>query len=228
MLESIHRSVFIEGPAGKLEGIFWDPSRVHSSDGKPLIAAVVCHPHPLFGGTMHNKVVYQAARTLDRVGIPSLRFNFRGVGLSTGKHDRGHGERDDVRAALNHVAAEFPGIPLMVTGFSFGCWVGLRVGCEDPRVTELVGLGPPVNDSDFSYLAKSEKPRLFILGENDQFGSPAHLEELIATFPAATQRVTQTVIVPGADHFFVGQLNEVDAALTSWLLERHPALATRK
>lgn len=232
MSESIHRSVFIEGPAGQIEGIFWDPSRAHSAHGStkpaPPIAAVVCHPHPLFGGTMHNKVVYQVARTLDRVGIPSLRFNFRGVGLSAGKHDRGYGEGEDVRAALNFVAAEFPDIPLMVAGFSFGCWVGLRVGSEDSRVTELVGVGPPVNDSDFSYLAKNKKPRLFILGENDQYGSPEQLEKLIATFPKSVQRDTQSVIVPGADHFFVGQLNELDAALAALLIERHPELGERK
>jgi uncharacterized protein len=229
MSESIHRSVFIEGPAGRLEGIFWDPSRTHLphhlAQSAPPIAAVVCHPHPLFGGTMHNKVVYQIARTLDRVGVPSLRFNFRGVGLSAGKHDRGHGEREDVRAALDFVAAEFPGIPLLVAGFSFGCWVGLRVGSEDSRVTELVGVGPPVNDSDFSYLAKNEKPRLFILGEKDQYGSPEKLEKLISTFPKAVQRDTKAVIVPGADHFFVGQLNELDAALAGWIVERHPVLA---
>jgi uncharacterized protein len=228
MPESIHRSVFVEGPAGRLEGIFWDPPRANSPHAKPPIAAVVCHPHPLFGGTMHNKVVYQVARTLDRVGVPSLRFNFRGVGLSAGKHDRGHGERDDVRAALDFVTAEFPGVPLLVAGFSFGCWVGLRVGSEDARVKELIGVGPPVNDSDFSYLAKNEKPRLFILGEKDQYGSPENLEKLIATFPKAVQRGTRSVIVPGADHFFVGQLNEVDSAIAAWLTNRHPELAARK
>lgn len=228
MSEAAHRSVFIEGPAGRLEGLFWDPSHGHSPNGKPPIAAVVCHPHPLFGGTMHNKVVYQVARTLDRVGVPSLRFNFRGVGLSAGKHDRGHGEREDVRAALDYIAAEFPGVPLMVAGFSFGCWVGLRVGCEDSRVTELVGVGPPVGDSDFSYLAASDKPRIFILGEHDQFGSPEQLSELIATFSKDVQRDMKAVIVPGADHFFKGQLEEVDAALAAWIVARHPELAAKK
>jgi uncharacterized protein len=227
MSESIHRSVSIEGPSGNLEGLLWDASRVRSAQAKPPIAAVICHPHPLFGGTMHNKVVFQVARTLDRIGVPSLRFNFRGVGLSAGTHDRGHGEQDDVRTALNYMANEFPGMPLLVAGFSFGCWVGLRVGGEDSRVTELIGVGPPVGNSNFSYLARTDQPRIFILGEKDQYGSPAQLEELISTFPSATQRVTQTVIVPGADHFFVGQLNEVDAALTSWLVEWHPDLAEK-
>jgi uncharacterized protein len=228
MAEAVHRSVFISGPAGRLEGLFWDPSRTHSLNGKPPIAAVVCHPHPLFGGTMHNKVVYQIARTLDRVGVPSLRFNFRGVGLSAGKHDRGHGEKEDVRAALDNIASEFPGVPLMVAGFSFGCWVGLRVGCEDSRVTELVGVGPPVGDSDFSYLAASDKPRIFILGEHDQYGSPEQLSELIATFSKDVERNTKAVIVPGADHFFKGQLEEVDASFASWLVARHPELAESK
>src|SRR3984885_1308951 len=228
MAEANHRSVFIEGPAGRLEGLLWAPARSQPAAGKVPIAAVVCHPHPLFGGTMHNKVVYQVARTLDRLGVPALRFNFRGVGLSVGTHDRGHGEQDDVRAALNYMAGEFPDTPLLIAGFSFGCWVGLRVGSEDSRVSELVGVGPPVGNSNFSYLAKTDKPRMFILGEKDQYGSPEQLEELIATFPAATQRVTQSVIVSGADHFFVGQLNEVDAALTSWLVTQYPELAAKK
>ncbi len=170
---------------------------------------------------MHNKVVYQVARTLDSLGLPVLRFNFRGVGLSEGAHDKGMGERDDVRAALDFMAREFPGLPLMVAGFSFGNWVGLRVGCQDARVVELVGLGTPVNDSDFSYLASCRKPLLLIQGENDQYGSPAKLETLVATLPKAMREETRVVIVPGADHFFLGLLDPVGAALSAWLKERH-------
>jgi uncharacterized protein len=217
-----HRSVFISGPAGRLEALLWSPSRDNYS-----IAAVVCHPHPLFGGTMHNKVVFHAARTLDRLGIPSLRFNFRGVGLSEGKHDRGIGEQDDVRAALDFFAGEFPRTPLLVAGFSFGCWVGLRVGCADARVSELIGLGAPVDDSDFSYLATCAKPILFVQGGNDQYGSPAKLEALVNSFPEATRREKQIAVVPHADHFFAGHLGELDAALASWLTARHRGLAEK-
>jgi alpha/beta superfamily hydrolase len=220
MADAHHRNIFIPGPTGRMESVFWTPARPD-----PPVAAVVCHPHPLFGGTMHNKVVYQVARTLDRLGLPVLRFNFRGVGLSEGVHDKGMGERDDVRAALDFIAGEFPGLSLMIAGFSFGCWVGLRVGCEDARVVELVGLGTPAGESDFSYLASCTKPRLLIQGENDQFGSPAQLETLVATFPESVKEETQVVIIPGADHFFQGLLDPVGASLTAWLKERHPALA---
>src|SRR5437016_10349619 len=144
------RSFFLKGPAGRLEAILWTPSAAT----RPPLAAVVCHPHPLFGGTMHNKVVYQVAKSLDVLGIPVLRFNFRGAGLSEGKHDRGRGEQDDVRTALEFLADEFPETPLLVAGFSFGCWVGLRAGCEDARVEKLIGIGAPVNNSDFSYLLR--------------------------------------------------------------------------
>ena len=177
------------------------------------MAAVVCHPHPLFGGTMHNKVVYQAAKTLDALGLAVLRFNFRGTGKSEGKHDRGEGERGDVRAALDFLATEFPNIPLLAAGFSFGCWVGLRAGCEDARVRLLIGLGPPVNSADFSYLARCEKPKLFVLGANDIYGAPDKLKSVVST--AAGEN--KIVIVEDADHFFVGELDQVDAAIASWM-----------
>jgi uncharacterized protein len=220
MAEVFHRSFFLVGPAGRLEATLWT-----SPTTDPPLVAIVCHPHPLFGGTMHNKVVYHAARTLDGLGIPSLRFNFRGVGLSEGTHDRGIGEQDDVRASLDFLASQFPRTPLLVTGFSFGCWVGLRVGCGDARVTELIGLGAPVGDSDFSYLAACTKPALFVQGENDQFGSPSQLKALVNSFPDAMRRETLIEIVPQADHFFKGHLVEMDAALGSWVTKRHKSLA---
>ncbi len=180
------------------------------------MAAVVCHPHPLFGGTMHNKVVYQMTKSLDALGLPVLRFNFRGTGMSEGKHDRGEGERGDVLAALDFLAAEFPNIQLLVAGFSFGCWVGLRVGCEDARVKSLIGLGAPVNSADFSYLTHCVKPKLFVLGANDIYGAPDKLKSVVST--AAGEN--KVVIVEDADHFFVGKLDQADRAITTWLTER--------
>ncbi|HTQ62885.1 MAG TPA: alpha/beta family hydrolase [Candidatus Solibacter sp.] len=213
------RNFFLAGPVGRLEAILWSPSA-----GTPQMAAVVCHPHPLFGGTMHNKVVYQTAKSLDAFGLPVLRFNFRGTGMSEGKHDRGEGERCDVRAALDFLAAEFLDIPLLLAGFSFGCWVGLRVGCEDARVESLIGLGAPVNNADFSYLVRCEKPKLFVQGSNDMYGAVDKLNGLVAT-AASENRV---VIVEDADHFFVGKLDRVDGAITTWLTDLHPELASLK
>ena len=180
------------------------------------MAALVCHPHPLFGGTMHNKVVYQAAKSLDMLGLPVLRFNFRGTGMSEGKHDRGDGERGDVRAALDFLATEFPGVPLLVAGFSFGCWVGLRAGCEDARVHSLIGLGAPVNNADFSYLRECLKPKLFVQGANDQFGDPEKLRTIVAALPGQNK----VVVVEDADHFFAGKLDQVYAAIATWMSER--------
>ena len=211
-----HRSLFLDGPAGRLEAILWTPrARAH-----PPLAALVCHPHPLFGGTMHNKVVYQVAKTLDAFGLPVLRFNFRGAGLSEGRHDRGVGERDDVRAALDFLAGEFPGLPLLLAGFSFGCWVCLRVGCDDARVAELVGLGAPVGDSDFSYLKSCAKPKLFLHGERDQFGDAQSVEALVKSLPGENR----FVLIEGADHFFAGKLPRLASALSSWLTSLHPKL----
>jgi len=215
MRKVFHRTFFLEGPAGRLEAMLWTSRRA-----SPPMAAVVCHPHPLYGGTLHNKVVFQVAKTLHGLGLPVLRFNFRGAGLSEGEHDNGKGEQDDVRAALDFLAAEFAGLPLVLAGFSFGAWVGLRVACEDERVSEVVGLGLPVDNSDLSYLRGCGKPKLFLQGGNDQFGSRANVESLIAALPEPKR----LVFVEGADHFFAGHLRQVDAALRAWMNERHPEL----
>ena len=218
MPEPTHRSLFIPGPAGRLEAILWTAA---PEAPKPQFAAVVCHPHPLYSGTMHNKVVYHVNKTLDRLGLAVLRFNFRGVGRSEGAHDEGRGERDDVHAALDFLAAGFPGVPLLVAGFSFGCWVGLRAGCEDARVAELISLGAPVDGSDFSYLRQCAKPKLFLQGDRDQFGARANLETLVRSLPGTNE----LVFIADADHFFTGKLERLDAALTASLTSRHPSLA---
>ena len=222
-----HRSVFLEGLAGQLEALLWT-----SPHPEPLFAAVVCHPHPLFGGTMHNKVVFRVARTLHGLGLAVLRFNFPGAGMSAGRHDHGRGEVEDVRAAIDFLAEQFPGRPVLLAGFSFGAWVGLRVGCADARVAELVGLGLPVNDSDFSFLRACSKPKLLIQGERDQYGRREKIEALVpgARGPAMAGPAepppdpTKLVFVPDADHFFTGKLAQVDRALDAWMRERHPQL----
>jgi alpha/beta superfamily hydrolase len=145
MADTFHRSFFLKGQAGRIEAMLWTTPQAN-----PRLAAVVCHPHPLFGGTMHNKVVFQAAKALHRHGVPVLRFNFRGAGLSEGVHDRGEGEREDVRTALNYLAEEFPGLSILLAGFSFGSQVGLEVGCADSRVKDLIALGIPVDNSNMS------------------------------------------------------------------------------
>ena len=206
------RNFFLEGPGGRLEAILWTPSAV----ARPPIAAVVCHPHPLFGGTMHNKVVYQVAKSLDAAGIPVLRFNFRGAGLSEGEHDRGRGEKDDVRAAFDFLSGEFPSVPLLAAGFSFGCVAGLRAGCEDSRVSQLIGLGLPVNSTDVSFLSHCSKPKLFVHGSDDEHGAIEKVKTLVASLPGENH----LVVVEDADHFFKGKLDQVDRAITSWIASR--------
>jgi alpha/beta superfamily hydrolase len=208
MGDVFYRTFFINGPAGRLEALLWtvpgdDPRRV----------ALVCHPHPLFGGTLHNKVVFRVAKTLHAQRFPVLRFNFRGAGTSEGVHDDGRGERDDVAAALDYLAKEFPGRPILLSGFSFGAWVGLRVGCEDSRVIELIGLGLPVNSSDLSYLHSCAKPKLIVQGSNDQYGSGEKLQTLFDTIPEPKK----LVLVDGADHFFTSKLDHVAGAIDKWL-----------
>lgn len=214
MTRVFHRSLFLAGPAGRLEAMLWT-SRLK----EPPLAAVVCHPHPVYGGTLHNKVVFQAAKTLHGLGLPVLRFNFRGAGRSEGTHDQGRGEIEDVRAALDYLADQYRGRPLLLAGFSFGAWVGLRAGCTDPRVEAVVGLGIPVNDSDFEFLRRCQKPKLFVHGTQDQFGARDKVVELFEELPGR-KRLT---LVEGADHFFAGKLAQVDAAIREWMLEHYAA-----
>lgn len=210
MADVFHRNIFIEGPAGRLEALLWTVSTP-----TPSFVALVCHPHPLFGGTMHNKVVYQAAKAIHARGAPVLRFNFRGAGLSEGFHDRGEGEQDDVRAALDFLAREFRGRPVLLAGFSFGSYVGLRVGCQDERVRRLVGLGLPVDNGDMSFLRDCAKPKLIVQGTVDQFGSRAKLESLFSALPEPKR----LVLVENADHFFTGKLEQVGSAIGAWIDE---------
>jgi len=213
MASVTHHSFFITGPAGRLEASLWTAPSAH-----PALVAVVCHPHPMFGGTLHNKVVFHTAKALHGRNVPVLRFNFRGAGLSEGVHDNGRNEQGDVRAALDYLNGKFPAKQILLAGFSFGAWVGLRVGCEDARVTELIGLGIPVNSFDMGFLRACAKPKLFVHGGSDQFGPREKVEALFAQLPEP-KRLT---VVEGADHFFAGQLDELRAAIEAWFDERHP------
>jgi uncharacterized protein len=207
------RSLLIQGPAGQLEAL------VNSGSAGATHAAVVCHPHPLFGGTMHNKVVFHAMKALNSFGFPVLRFNFRGTGLSHGEHDYGRGETEDVRTALDWLENQFR-LPLLFAGFSFGAAVGLRVGCEDERVRALIGLGMPVvpveeRDYDFDFLEACSKPKLFVSGSRDRFGPRAKLEALVNTLPEPKKLIT----IESADHFFEGRLREMRDAIEGWVRE---------
>ncbi|NDQ55705.1 MAG: alpha/beta hydrolase [Acidipila sp.] len=211
-----HRPLLLPGPAGRLEAMLWT-----SPGARPRLTSLVCHPHPLFGGTMHNKVVFRVARTLHQLGLPVLRFNFRGAGTSEGHHDAGEGERDDVRAALDFMRQEFPEASVLLAGFSFGAWVGMRVGCEDARVSALIGLGLPVKNLDLSYLAACTQPKLIVQGTQDQYGDIARVKELVESMPEPKQLVS----VEGADHFFTGKLDEVARAVQAWTKLQFPSLA---
>jgi uncharacterized protein len=211
------RSLFLPGPAGRLEALLntGSPNATH--------AALVCHPHPLYGGTLHNKVVFHAMKALNSFGFPVLRFNFRGTGLSEGEHASGIGEVEDVRAALAWVESEFA-LPAIFAGFSFGAAVGLRAAYDDDGVCALIALGLPavpvegrVDDRvyDFEFLRECTKPKLFVSGSRDQFGPPGKLEALVNTFADPKKLVR----IEAGDHFFEGRLREMREAIEMWVKE---------
>lgn len=201
----------LRGPAGRLEAILMNPEAL------PVAAAVVCHAHPLHGGMMHFKVVFRAARALQSRGVAALRFNFRGVGRSEGVHDHGAGEEEDARAALLEVEGRFPGLPLVLGGFSFGSTVALRLAAREARVCAVFALGYPASlEADHSHLAGMARPRLFVQGENDEFGPGATLRALVEPLPPPRE----LVVVPGADHYFTGHLDALQDAVAGWAARR--------
>jgi alpha/beta superfamily hydrolase len=211
------RSLFLAGPAGRLEALLnaGSPTATH--------AAVVCHPHPLYGGTLHNKVAFHAMKALNSFGFPVLRFNFRGTGLSEGEHASGVGEVEDVRAALDWLERECT-LPVIFAGFSFGAAVGLRAAYADDRVRALIALGLPAvtvegreegRVYDFEFLHDCTKPKLFVSGSRDQFGPPGKLEALVNTFAEPKKLVR----IEAGDHFFEGRLREMREAIEMWVKE---------
>ena len=208
----------LRGPAGPLEALL----NAGSSDAR--FAALVAHPHPLGGGTMHNKVVYHAMKALASFGFPVLRFNFRGTGLSAGEHDHGRGERDDVHAALQWLDREFH-LPILFAGFSFGANVGLRACCGNERVKGLIALGIPVHaegrDYHYDFLSGCTAPKLFVSGDRDQYGPVPQVEAVVRSAPPPAELVW----IAEADHFFVGKLDAMQSAIKKWVGEHFPPLA---
>ncbi|HKU22964.1 MAG TPA: alpha/beta fold hydrolase [Terriglobales bacterium] len=213
-MEAQIRSLFLEGPAGQLEALLNQGAETATH------AALVCHPHPMFGGTMHNKVVFHTMKALNGFGFPVLRFNFRGAGLSQGEHDEGRGEVEDVRAGLQWLREQFH-LPIVFAGFSFGTVVGLQAACSDPEVVAMISLGTPVaavdgRAYDFSFLQSCARPKLFVSGGRDQFGPRDRLESLVVSLPEPKR----LVIIEGADHFFAGRLAELRRAIEEWVKEQ--------
>ena len=197
----------IPGPMGPLE------ARLDLPGGQPRAVAVFAHPHPQYGGTMHTKALYQAAKAVTRIGVAALRFNFRGVGLSAGTFDEGEGERADFEAALGFAAERFPGLPMWAAGMSFGSWVALTAGVAHPGVTVLLGIAPPVDRYSFEALKASTKPTFLIHGEEDEVASIKLVRRLYGELPEPKE----LVVIEGADHVFDGATSLVADAVEDLL-----------
>ncbi len=206
------RSLDLPGPAGRLEAL------LNTGQSDAPYAALVCHPHPLGGGTMHNKVVYHAMKALHGFGLPVLRFNFRGTGRSDGAHDNGLGEQEDVRSALDWLDKEFH-LPILFAGFSFGANVGLHACCNDARVRGLIALGLPIEAEGRTYqydeLHACTQPKLFVSGDQDQYGPVDAVTAVVAT----ASEPKQLVWIAGADHFFAGKLDALQSTLRTWIAQ---------
>ncbi len=202
------KTVIFRGPAGRLEGLWKEAS------ARAPGSAVFAHPHPLHGGTLHNKVVYRASRALASAGYGTLRFNFRGVGLSEGSYDGGRGETDDFRAALDE-AQRRGGLPIVAGGFSFGSSAALRAIAGDARVRALIAAGLPLAVEGTDGLPRPRVPALFVAGERDTLGPPTHLKKFVGN-------AGEVVVIPGADHFFEGKLREFEDAIARFLAALPP------
>lgn len=205
-------NLFIPALHGHLEAILKEPG------AEARGAALVCHPHPLGGGTMHNKVVYRAAQGLLDAGLLTLRFNFRGVGHSTGAHDDGNGEKQDVSDALDYLTENYPNREITFAGFSFGSRVGSEATMNDDRVARLISIGTPVDKYDFSYLKNLRKPILFVHGDSDEFGRLEALNSLVAQVAENTD--ARLIVFQNCGHFFDNHLEQLRDAIHDWTLEK--------
>jgi alpha/beta superfamily hydrolase len=213
----------LKGRAGRIEALLDEPvtAGIVGEDGRyspghaaGIRAAVVFgHPHTEMGGTMHTKVVYQAAKALSRIGCAVLRFNFRGAGASAGAFSNGQGEMDDFRAALDYMQEQYRGVEMWAAGMSFGSWIALTVGAEDPRVSTLIGICPPLKRYDFEPVARSTKPKFLIQGERDEVCPLKDMRE----FYARAAEPKELVVIDAADHLFDGKVGEVADAIEELL-----------
>jgi alpha/beta superfamily hydrolase len=200
-------AMMIPGKSVELEAQFREPK------GALRGAAVFCHPHPLYGGTMDNRIVYRAAKAALQAGFASLRFNFRGVGQSTGQYDQGIGEKVDAAEAVRWLGEKYPSMPLALIGYSFGAWIGLQVGCSDIRIKAMVGLAPPLDLYDFEFLLNNSKPTLYIVGTRDEFCSQENLDRLESRLPISSSLRR----IEDAEHFFAGREEVIQALITNFL-----------
>jgi alpha/beta superfamily hydrolase len=213
-------NLFIPVSHGKLEAILKEPP------GERRGAALVCHPHPLGAGTMHNKVVFRAAAGLLDAGLAALRFNFRGVGASTGEHDEGRGEQDDIRAALDFLSSKYPGLPVTLAGFSFGSRFGTEVGMADERVVRLISIGSPVDKYNYDFLQNCRKPILFAHCAQDEYGRVERVRALVESLPAEAQ--AKLVVFKDCGHFFDTRLDELKKTITAWVVEQIKSEANKQ
>jgi alpha/beta superfamily hydrolase len=206
-------NLFIPASHGQLEAILKEPS------GDVKGVGLVCHPHPLGGGTMHNKVVFRAAAGLIDAGLITLRFNFRGVGASTGEHNEIEGGMEDVRDALDYLAETYPDQPITLAGFSFGSRTGIAVGMNDDRVVRLISIGTPVDKyGDFDFLTAVRKPILFVHGDRDEFGAEENLRDLYERVAENTE--AELVVFPNCGHFFDDDLNQLRDTIRDWITQQ--------
>ncbi|MEP6925405.1 MAG: alpha/beta family hydrolase [Pyrinomonadaceae bacterium] len=206
-------NLLIPVPHGQLEAILKEPK-----DSAIRGVALVCHPHPLGGGTMHNKVVFRASAGLIDAGLVTLRFNFRSVGASTGIHDDGLGEKEDVLAALDYLSETYPNQEITLAGFSFGSRVGMEIGMGDNRVVRLISIGTPVDKYNYEFIKMVKKPILFVHGDHDEFGAVAPLRALVKFLPPAAE--AKLVVFENCGHFFDEHLNELRKTIQDWTDEQ--------
>ena len=199
----------IAGPAGPLEALLDEP------EGEPRAVAVFGHPHPLHGGTMHTKALYRAAKSMPRIGVAALRFNFRGVGGSAGTFDAGPGEKEDFKAAIAFMSERYPDVPVWAAGMSFGSWIAMAAGAEDARVSLLLGIAPPVDRYDFDALKTCTLPKFIIHGEADELISIKDVRKFYAQIPEPKELVT----IEDANHLFEGKTSLVGEAVEDLLAD---------